>query len=144
MSKNLVLAAAINYKFEQIKFFVKSLRKFYNDKIVFLISKKDNELKEKLIEFDCETIITKINKNEIQFRRYSIFFEYLKNKKFENILLCDSRDIYFQSNPFDFSYKGSINFFLEIAFAPINKKTIPSFVSLMYSITLSVNSVQYF
>lgn len=113
MSKNLVLAAAINYKFEQIKFFVKSLRKFYNDKIVFLISKKDNELKEKLIEFDCETIITKINKNEIQFRRYSIFFEYLKNKKFENILLCDSRDIYFQSNPFDFSYKGSINFFLE-------------------------------
>ena len=84
MSNNLVLAAAIGYKFEQIEFFVKSLRKFYNNKIVFLISEKDKELKSKLIEFNCETVITKINKKEIQFKRYSIFFEYLKNKKFEN------------------------------------------------------------
>ena len=36
MSNNLVLVAAVNYKFEQIEFFVKSLRKFYKDKIVFL------------------------------------------------------------------------------------------------------------
>ena len=41
MTDNLVLAAAIGYKFEQIEFFVKSLRKFYNDKIVFLISNKE-------------------------------------------------------------------------------------------------------
>ena len=113
MSNNLVLAAAIGYKFEQIEFFVKSLRKFYNDKIVFLISDKDEDLKNKFIEFDCETLITKINKKEIQFKRYSIFFDYLKNKEIENILLCDSRDIYFQSNPFDLKYKGLINFFLE-------------------------------
>ena len=113
MSNNLVLAAAIGYRFEQIEFFVKSLRKFYNDKIVFLVSEKDKELKNKLIEFNCETVITKINKKEIQFKRYSVFLEYLKNRKFENILLCDSRDIYFQSNPFDFRYKGLINFFLE-------------------------------
>ena len=65
MSNNLVIAAAIGYKFEQIEFFVKSLRKFYNGKIVFLISDKDKELKNNLIEFDCETLITKINKKEI-------------------------------------------------------------------------------
>ena len=105
MSNNLVLAAAINYKFEQIQFFIKSLRKFYNDKIVFLIGEKDKELKEKLIEFDCETIISKINKKEIQFKRYSIFFEYLKNKKFENILLCDSRDIYFYTHILEMNYR---------------------------------------
>ena len=73
MSKNLVLAAAINYKFEQIKFFVASLRKFYNDKIVFLISEKDSELKDKLIEFDCETIITKINKKKFNSKDIQFF-----------------------------------------------------------------------
>ena len=67
MSNNLVLAAAIGYKFEQIEFFVKSLRKFYNDKIVFLINDKDKDLKNKLVKFDCKTLITKINKKEIQF-----------------------------------------------------------------------------
>ena len=113
MSNNLVLAAAVGYKFNQIEFFIKSLRKFYKERIVFLISKKDVELKKTLIEFDCESIVTNINKKEIQFKRYSIFLEYLKKREFENILLCDSRDIYFQSNPFEFNYKGSINFFLE-------------------------------
>lgn len=113
MNKNLVLAAAVGYKFEQIEFFIKSLRKFYKDAIVFLISEADEELEKKLIQYNCETIITKIDKKEIQFKRYSIFLEYLKNREFENILLCDSRDIYFQSNPFDFKYGGLINFFLE-------------------------------
>ena len=28
-------------------------------------------------------------------------------------MLCDSRDIYFQNNPFEYDYKGPINFFLE-------------------------------
>ena len=77
------------------KEFTEDLQKLF---LGFLISDKDKELENKLIEFDCEMLITKINKKEIQFKRYSIFFEYLKNKEFENILLCDSRDIYFQSN----------------------------------------------
>jgi len=110
---NLVLAAAVGYKFKQIEFFIKSLRRFYKERIIFLISEQDVGLKEKLIEFDCESIITNINKKEIQFKRYSIFLEYLKNREFKNILLCDSRDIYFQSNPFEFNYNGMINFFLE-------------------------------
>ena len=47
--------------------------------------------------------------------------------KFQNIFLCDSRDVYFQSNPFDFPYKSDINFFLEdkkIKECPINSKWI--------------------
>ena len=66
-----------------------------------------------LKKFDCELIKVCINKKEVQFKRYEIFLNYLQKKDFENILLCDSRDIYFQSNPFEFNYKGKINFFLE-------------------------------
>jgi len=113
MNKNLILSAAIGYKFYQIEFFIKSLRKFYNDSVTFLIGEKDYELELKLKEFNCKIIKIKVNKKEIQFKRYKIFLEYLKNKTFNNILLCDSRDIYFQGNPFKFNYNGSINFFLE-------------------------------
>ena len=113
MNSNLVLAAALGYKFEQIEFFVKSLRKFYKEKITFLINQEDSYLEGELNKFQCDTIKTSISKKEIQFKRYSVFLEYLKEKKFKNILLCDSRDIYFQADPFDFSYEGKINFFLE-------------------------------
>lgn len=113
MSNNLILSAAIGYKFNQIEFFVKSLRKFYKDSITFLIGKNDLELESELKKYNCEIIKISINKKEIQFKRYEIFLEYLKNNNFENILLCDSRDIYFQANPFEFNYKGEINFFLE-------------------------------
>ena len=113
MNKNLILSAAIGYKFYQIEFFIKSLRKFYNDSVTFLIGEKDYELELKLKEFNCEIIKINVNKKEIQFKRYKIFLEYLKNKTFNNILLCDSRDIYFQANPFEFNYNEKINFFLE-------------------------------
>ena len=55
----------------------------------------------------------KIDKRDIQSKRYEIFLEFLKDKNYNNVLCCDSRDIYFQSNPFDFNYQNSINFFLE-------------------------------
>lgn len=113
MNKNLILSAAVGYKFNQIEFFIRSLRKFYTGAVVFLIEEKDLELEKELKKFDCGIIKTKANKKEIQFKRYKIFLEYLQDKKFENIFLCDSRDIYFQANPFNFNYSGRINFFLE-------------------------------
>lgn len=113
MKKNLILTAALGYKFNQIELFIKSLRKFYNESVTFLIGENDNELEIELKKYNCETVKIKTNKKEIQFKRYQIFQDYLKNKDFNQILLCDSRDIYFQSNPFNFNYKGQINFFLE-------------------------------
>ena len=85
MNKNLILSAAIGYKFYQIEFFIKSLRKFYNDSVTFLIGEKDYELELKLKEFNCKIIKIKVNKKEIHFKRYKIFLEYLKNKTFNNI-----------------------------------------------------------
>ena len=111
--KNLILSAAIGYNFIQIEFFLKSLRKFYKGEICFIISNENLELEKKLKDYNCSTIKTKIHKKEIQFKRYEIYLDFLKDKFYDQVLLCDSRDIYFQDSPFNFNYKGQINFFLE-------------------------------
>ena len=113
MNKNLILSAAVGYNFQQIEFFVKSLRKYYVDDICFIISDTDQELERKLNDHNCDIIKTKIHKEHIQFKRYEIFSKYVDNKNFNSILLCDSTDIYFQNDPFKFNYDGPINFFLE-------------------------------
>ena len=113
MNKNLIISAALGYNFQQIEFFIKSLRKYYSGDICFVIGKKDLDLEKGLKNYNCDIIKTNINKKKIQFERYEIFSKYLENKNYNNILLCDSRDIYFQGNPFEFNYNGPINFFLE-------------------------------
>lgn len=125
--KNLVLSAAFGLDINQIELFVKSLRKYYQDEIYFLIGPKDIHLKEKLKFYNCNFFIGDASKKEISTKRFSFFNEFLKNNKFNNVFCCDSRDVYFQSNPFDFQYKGGINFFLEdkrIKDCPINSKWI--------------------
>jgi hypothetical protein len=113
MEKNLILTAAVGYQFNQIEFFIKSLRKYYFEDICFIIGNKDFKLESGLKKYDCKIIKTKISKKKIQFKRYEIFSKYIDNKKFKNIFLCDARDIYFQENPFKYKYEGPINFFLE-------------------------------
>ena len=111
--KNLVLSAACGLEPSQINFFLKSLRKFYNEDVFFLVGKKDYKTKQLLENFKCNFLEVNIHKFDIQLERYSFFLKILKEKKYKNILFCDSRDIYFQSNPFEYNFKGSINFFLE-------------------------------
>ena len=64
MNNNLVLTAAIGYSFEQIELFVKTLRKFYNGSITFLIGERDYDLEGKLNKFGCETIKTNTSKKD--------------------------------------------------------------------------------
>ena len=111
--KNLVISSAFGFSSNEISFFVKSLRKYYEEEICFLISPNDNKLKDLLIHYNCKFLETKSHKYDIQLKRYDFYLDILKNNKFNKILHCDSRDIYFQSNPFEFPYEGSINFFLE-------------------------------
>ena len=113
MEKNLILTAAIGFHISQLKLFIKSLRKYYKEEVCFIIGSKDKEIERELGKYDCNYIKTNIDKRDIQLKRYKIFLDYLNGKKYNKILFCDSRDVYFQSNPFDYSYKGSINFFLE-------------------------------
>ncbi len=113
MKKNLVIAAAVGLKVDQITFFIKSLRKYYAEDVCFVIGQDDYELEKELEKNQAIIIKTKVPRKSIQFKRYEIFLEFLESKDYKNILCCDSRDIYFQSNPFDFKYDGEINFFLE-------------------------------
>ena len=111
--KNLILSAACGLDPTLIEFFLKSLRKYYKDEIHFLVGKKDEKIKEFLKKYDCKYYEINVHKFDVQIKRYHFYLKIIKEKKYKNILLCDSRDIYFQSNPFNYDYKGEINFFLE-------------------------------
>ena len=111
MKNNLVLTAAIGFQLSQLQLFIKSLREYYDGKVCFIIGSNDFDIEIELKKYNCDFIKTKIDKRDIQLKRYKVFLEYLNGKKFDTILFCDSRDVYFQSNPFDYPYKGSINFF---------------------------------
>lgn len=112
--RNLVITPAVGLKWSSIELFLKSLRLYFEGEVFFLISKNDNELKKSLQYYKCEYKEVSIHKHDTQLKRYKIFYEYILEKKsFSKILFCDSRDIYFQSNPFDYNFNASINFFLE-------------------------------
>ena len=113
IKKNLVLSAACGIDPQLIEFFLKSLRKYYNGDVLFLIGKNDLEIRKILELYNCDFEEISAHKFDVQLKRYDFYLKILEKKKYENILLCDSRDIYFQSNPFTYSYKGSVNFFLE-------------------------------
>ena len=59
---NLILSAAVGYKFNQVELFIKSLRKFYFDKLCLIINNKDTDLEQQLREIDCDVIKTNIKK----------------------------------------------------------------------------------
>ena len=113
--KNVVITTAIGLKSNEVEFFIKSLRKYYKDDIYFLVGEKDNDLKRKLAIYNCKFKEVKIHKHDIQLKRYEYFLKILEENKniYNQVLFCDCRDIYFQSDPFDYKYKGPINFFLE-------------------------------
>ncbi len=113
MEKNLVLTAAFGLEISQLELFIKSLRKYYAGEVCFVIGLNDNDIEKELKKFDCEIIKKNIDKRDIQLKRYGIFLDFLSGKNYDKILCCDSRDIYFQSDPFDFEYKGQLNFFQE-------------------------------
>lgn len=110
---NIVITPAIGMSPEEIKLFLSTLRNFFSEEILFLVGKNDNELKKNLKFYECKYEETNCHKHEIITKRYKITFDLVKNKKINKILFCDSRDIYFQSNPFDYDYSMPINFFSE-------------------------------
>ncbi|MFL2852941.1 MAG: hypothetical protein ACJZ8J_03500 [Candidatus Pelagibacter sp.] len=111
--KNLILSAACGLDPKQIEFFLKSLRTYYKDEIFFLLKKEDIEVKNLLNEYACNFLEIDVHKFDVQVKRYNFYLKILNENRYNDVLICDSRDIYFQSNPFDYDYKGSINFFLE-------------------------------
>jgi len=126
-NNNLILSAALNYKWNDLKIFVKSLRKFSNDRVILIVKDYlDQETKNRLKEYNIETksfdeeylkknFQIKNIKYDIAQRRYSIYYSILTKlkKKPKKILLSDCRDVVFQSNIFLIKFKYPLNFFLE-------------------------------
>ena len=79
-----------------------------------MIGKKDYKTKEFLKKYNSNFLEINDHKYDVQIKRYSYYREILKKIIIKNILLCDSRDIYFQADPFKYNYKGEINFSLKI------------------------------
>ena len=125
---NLILSAAVGYNWSQLEIFIKSLRKYYDEKVVLILNDPDSELLKKLNEFNIEFIQTDIVPKESILTRHSYYLKYLENnREFEQVFLTDSRDVFFQNNPFQFNYKNYINFFLEdemIKNSSVNSKWI--------------------
>ena len=124
---NLVLSAAVGYRWPDLKIFIKSLRKVSNDRVIFIVDK--NIEKKTLEKFNYYKVDYRIysgknltnipglknSKSDIGQRRYEMYLSILEKleKKPNKILLTDSRDVVFQSNIFKYNFKKSLNFFLE-------------------------------
>jgi hypothetical protein len=112
---NLILTTAVGYNFHKIEIFIKSLRKFYDDEIVILINKNQTELKFLLNDYRIFFLESNIKANNAANDRFNYYYQYLKDKFniYNFIFLSDSRDVFFQANPFIFKYKSNLNFYLE-------------------------------
>jgi len=114
VKKNLVITSAINYDWKKIKIFVKTFQKCLpNEDLIIIISKRDAKLKKTLIRLKIKFYEVKVHRYDIQQKRYSFYLEILRKNFHEKVLICDSRDIFFQKNIFFFNFHKDINFFLE-------------------------------
>ena len=111
--KNLVMTPAVGLEEQPLNIFLKTLRRYYNDEILLLLGKEDYKLKKLADNFKCVVKEISTHKHSIQMMRYKFFSDFLKKKKYNKIFFCDSRDIYFQSDPFKYEYNPAINFFSE-------------------------------
>ena len=124
---NLILGVAAGYKWQDLKIFIKSIRKYFDDEVVLILNNPDTELIEGLKKYSIKYENTNILPKESFYLRYKYYYNFLKQNKFENILITDTRDVFFQDNPFNFDYSKELNFFLEdeiIENSTINSKWI--------------------
>ena len=75
---NIIITPAIGLPANDIILFLASLRRFYNDEILFFVGKKDYLLKEKLSYYNSSYIEIITHKHVIITKRYGILFDILK------------------------------------------------------------------
>jgi len=114
VKKNLVITSAINYDWKKIKLFLRSFLKYLSkEDLIIIIGIKDIKLKKILIKYKVKYYEVKVHRYDIQQKRYCFYLDILKKNFHEKVLICDSRDIFFQKNIFLFNFRKKINFFLE-------------------------------
>ncbi len=118
--KNLALGAAIGYRPDAIKAFVKSFRRVNEVDDVYLLvySNIDNEIKTKefLKEHNINYLIcdkTYVKNASVNNTRYYKYLEFLEKNYYNNIFITDVRDVIFQENPFNFIKNNKFLYFFE-------------------------------
>jgi hypothetical protein len=119
-NKNLIITVATNFKPTAIERFVKSFR-FTNtdDHICICINHNDSNkhftfLKEMNRQYNVDFFLIDdsflTNKYYIQTERFKIFIPILKSYDVANVFMCDSRDVIFQRNIFEYKCNKLIAF----------------------------------
>ncbi|MDQ0246212.1 hypothetical protein J2S09_003816 [Bacillus fengqiuensis] len=107
--KDLIMGAISNIPLENIKIFLKSLEQTgFTGETVLFIENIDNQTQEIIKDFKLNVKLIPIQRvgSERNFMihdyRFSLYYKFLlvEGNRFNNILLTDVRDVFFQTNPF--------------------------------------------
>jgi hypothetical protein len=117
MNKHLVMGVAMGYSVEKVKPFVISLRKHYDDYIVFVMSSVDEEMEKFCNDYNVYTFIPdeQMNLSTIIIDRHRYYYDCISAnfEDVDSVLLADIRDIVFQDHPFKGYPVYDLEFFAE-------------------------------
>ena len=124
---NLLLGAAVNYAPEQLKNYILSFRKFNSsDDIVILTDDKSKQsLEEYYSDFNVKFVVSDFLKYDMPIHNSRIFIslEFLQNNsQYSNVLITDTRDVVFQSDPFQNLLDNFLYVFEEDSHVSIEKE----------------------
>jgi hypothetical protein len=101
---NIVIGAALSYSEDKMRNFILSFRQYNKeDKLVLLVNDESAEnLKAMAEKHSIDFIRYNLSKKaQLNNSRFMFFHKYLKEHRFNNVLISDTRDVVFQGNPFD-------------------------------------------
>lgn len=126
--KNVVLTPATNVRdHPALHRFIKSFRKFNKtDDVVLLTDNSTQPLQHFFKEYDIQTILFNYPYPTISNAKYFGVLDFLKsNQQYQNIFICDSRDLVFQGNVFeDLPLNDFLYVFTEDNGFPISKQIV--------------------
>lgn len=115
--KNLVLGMLCNYEFYEIEPFFVSMRQYMNPEnvdCIMLVSNISDFCRNQLISYNVSVIDTEYKtRDDIDCFRWAEFRCVLEKNKYDYVLLCDVRDVFFQKNIFDDLEEEKIHIALE-------------------------------
>jgi len=114
-NKNIIIGAATGYQKKDLFYFVETVRKVFSGRIFFIVNKTINsETNHYLNKNKIDLFFTKLTSRTIYKDRYQIYLDIIKNNlNLEKVMLTDTKDVIFQSDPFLNKSLSNLNFFLE-------------------------------
>lgn len=103
MTNNLIVAVTVNLQFQQLRMFVESAVQNANSKILLISAGLTDQSQHYLRQFRRVQVQSFNYSNPVKFLvvdRFFIIASVLGKLLFENILLSDARDVFFQADPF--------------------------------------------